>query len=40
MEILVVAGIAAGFIALSEGVKHACKSYLARSCENSISLGP
>jgi hypothetical protein len=30
MEILVVSGIVAGFIALTEGVKRACRNYLKR----------
>lgn len=30
MEVIVVSGIVAGFIALSEGVKHACKNYLSK----------
>ena len=30
MEIIVVSGIA-GFIALSEGVKHACRSYIVKN---------
>ncbi len=29
MGFIFAAGIVAGFIALSEGVKHACKSYIA-----------
>lgn len=33
MEALVVSGIVAGFIALSEGVKRACKSYLSKEKE-------
>ncbi len=28
MEFLVISGIVAGFIAVSEGVKRACRSYL------------
>jgi hypothetical protein len=31
MEIIVVSGIVAGFIALSEGVKHACRSYIVKN---------
>jgi hypothetical protein len=30
MEILIVSGMVAGFIALSECVKHACKNYLSK----------
>ncbi len=31
MEIIIVSGIVAGFIAVSEGVKHACRSYLLKT---------
>lgn len=33
MDLLVVSGIVAGFIAVSEGVKLACKSYLSKGKE-------
>lgn len=31
MEIIVVSGIVTGFIALSEGVKRACRTYIAKT---------
>ncbi len=33
MEIVIVSGIVAGFIAVSEGVKRACRTYIAKNAK-------
>ena len=34
MELIVVSGLVAGFIALSESVKYACRSYLTKNSKS------